>query len=297
MSPCWFVATVSVGNPDLYIFDVERRTDRRLTFENGSDTLAVWSPDGRHIVYQCENAICARRADGTGSRVEMVPAPAGAPTVSSDGKYLAFVREQARTATDLFVVPIGPGGLDAPPVEAPRPIVVAERLQNSVDISPDGTLAAYDSNETGVSEVYLTTFPARQGKWQVSRNGGIRPLWSRSGDRIFYANSDGLVEVPIERNPNTDVRHAARSSQALCSARASTPLVSIGPSTAHASSSFVRRRAWPRRGRSSSWSSGSRNTRTAEWRHGGPARSSAISPPAPPARLQELSPRTSIDNS
>ena len=195
------VATVSGGNPDLYIFDVGRGTDRRLTFENGSDTAAVWSPDGRHIVYQCGDAICARRADGTGSRVEMVPAPAGAPTVSSDGKYLAFVREQARTANDLFVVPIGPGGFDAPPVEAPRPIVVAERLQNSVDISPDGTLAAYDSNETGVSEVYITTFPAGQGKWQVSRNGGIRPLWSRTGDRIFYANSDGLVEVPIERNP------------------------------------------------------------------------------------------------
>src|SRR6185369_7087528 len=33
-------------------------------------------------------------------------------------------------------------------------------------ISPDGHWAAYVSTESGIDEVYVTTFPAARGKWQ-----------------------------------------------------------------------------------------------------------------------------------
>ena len=51
-------------------------------------------------------------------------------------------------------------------------------------ISPDGKWVAYASNETGDWEIYVTTFPAAAGKWQVSRGGGAEPRWRGDGKAI-----------------------------------------------------------------------------------------------------------------
>ena len=53
-------------------------------------------------------------------------------------------------------------------------------------ISPDGKWVAYASNESGDWEIYVTTFPAASGKWQVSRGGGTEPRWRGDGKEIFY---------------------------------------------------------------------------------------------------------------
>ena len=63
---------------------------------------------------ECEQAICARPADGSGSRVVLVPGPAFYPAVSPDGKYLLFVREQPKTSRDFAIVPLGDTGFTAP---------------------------------------------------------------------------------------------------------------------------------------------------------------------------------------
>jgi hypothetical protein len=65
-------------------------------------------------------------------------------------------------------------------------------------ISPDGRWIAYVSNETGAPEVYVRTFPAPGGKWQISVNGGAQPQWRRDGKEIFYLAQDGtLTAVPV----------------------------------------------------------------------------------------------------
>jgi hypothetical protein len=45
---------------------------------------------------------------------------------------------------------------------------------------------AYESNEGGRYEVYIRSFPALGSRDQVSLNGGIRPVWSRSGHELFF---------------------------------------------------------------------------------------------------------------
>ena len=188
------------AEPDLFVFDVEKGTDRRLTFEPGPDLNGVWSADGKHIVYQCDQAICARPSDGSGERVVLLPGPAEFPQVSPDSKHLVFVRNQPKTSSDLLIVPVGPAGLTAATTEAPKPLVAAERVQSRFDISPDGKFVAYESNESGSAEIYITTFPGGVGKWQVS-HGGAGPKWSRAGDRIFYIAADRLMEVAVDRVP------------------------------------------------------------------------------------------------
>ena len=52
-------------------------------------------------------------------------------------------------------------------------------------VSPDGEWLAYVLNESGKFEVYVQTFPDRGGKWQISNDGGMYPVWSRSSPELF----------------------------------------------------------------------------------------------------------------
>ncbi len=45
-------------------------------------------------------------------------------------------------------------------------------IEFNAAFSPDGRWLAYDSNETGITEVYVRPFPGPGGKWQVSTAGG-----------------------------------------------------------------------------------------------------------------------------
>ena len=65
--------------------------------------------------------------------------------------------------------------------------------------SPDGRWIAYQSNASGKSEVYLTTFPEPGGTWQVSQAGGAQPMWRRDGAALYFRSFDGkLMEASVE---------------------------------------------------------------------------------------------------
>ena len=52
------------------------------------------------------------------------------------------------------------------------------------------------SDESGRFEVYLRPFPGPGGKWQVSTNGGLWPIWSPKGGELFYEQtSDSKIMV------------------------------------------------------------------------------------------------------
>ena len=73
------------------------------------------------------------------------------------------------------------------------------------EISPDGRYLSYMSNETGVNEIYIKSFPTGEGKWQVSTNGGAWAKWSRSGDSIIYRQGAGMaaamMRVEVDAGP------------------------------------------------------------------------------------------------
>jgi serine/threonine-protein kinase len=72
------------------------------------------------------------------------------------------------------------------------------------EISPDGRWIAYDSNESGRYEVYVRPFPAvESGRWQISSEGGLRPLWARSGRELFFLNAASrMMAVPVPAGPS-----------------------------------------------------------------------------------------------
>ena len=54
------------------------------------------------------------------------------------------------------------------------------------DLSPDGRWLTYVSNESGVSDVYVRSFPDLGSKRRVSDGGGTEPAWSRNGKKLVF---------------------------------------------------------------------------------------------------------------
>ena len=80
---------------------------------------------------------------------------------------------------------------------------LAESPGFTATLSPDGRWLAYDSDESGQSEIYVRPFPAVDaGQWQPSGGGGgTTPVWSPATRELFYVNAagTGLMVVPFEQ--------------------------------------------------------------------------------------------------
>ena len=60
---------------------------------------------------------------------------------------------------------------------------------------------AYQSDRSGQREVYISAMADPAGTlWPVSVGGGHKPVWSLSGDTVFYFDPQGsLMAAPVER--------------------------------------------------------------------------------------------------
>jgi len=87
----------------------------------------------------------------------------------------------------------------------PVPIIQSEFFEVEPAVSPDGRWLAYSSNESGEVEVYVTTFPRADRKWQISIGGGREPTWTRNGDEIVFINAtlDTLVAAEVRAAGDT----------------------------------------------------------------------------------------------
>ena len=87
----------------------------------------------------------------------------------------------------------------------PFPILTMPADQYASAFSPDGSWLAYHSTETGVSEVYVQSFPEADVRQRISIDGGMDPVWSRDGTELFFGNDEQLMAVPIETDPAFEV--------------------------------------------------------------------------------------------
>ena len=79
-----------------------------------------------------------------------------------------------------------------------RPLVRLPSAQHQGVISPNGRWLAYVSDETGRFEVYVTSFPAAVGKYQVSTEGGTEVAWAPSGRELFWRNEEKFMVAGVD---------------------------------------------------------------------------------------------------
>ena len=174
----------SDGNSDIWIYDLERGTLTRLSFDEAFDGSPLWSPDGSRVAFWSMReggGLFWKAADGTGE-VERLLESAG--SVEPHG-WTADGRPVVQWLDDIGVVTTESGGT----LEL---LHDAEFEERSPSISPDGRWIAYASDESGRSEVYVRPFPDIEagGRWQVSAAGGQEPVWSPNGRELFFLEID-----------------------------------------------------------------------------------------------------------
>ena len=61
-----------------------------------------------------------------------------------------------------------------------------------------GKFIAYESNESGITEIYVATLPNAGLRWAISTTGGIKPRWNTTGSELTYLDLVGTLQsVPI----------------------------------------------------------------------------------------------------
>ena len=78
-----------------------------------------------------------------------------------------------------------------------RALVQTAGYDGGADFSPDGRTMVYASTDSGLSQVYLSPFPAMDRKWTVSTSGGTQPRFSRDGRQIFYRDGNRMMAVAV----------------------------------------------------------------------------------------------------
>ena len=157
----------------------------------------VWSRDGHNIIYRSNisagSGLLLKPANGLGEIKTLIRYQGTDDIIPNswspdDQKILAT--HSTPSGSFLEIVPASSG--------AGTRFHSATGSESTGMISPDGKWAAYASDESGNWEIYVTTFPAAEGKWQVSRGGGTQPRWRANGKEIFYEGPTGLLTaVPV----------------------------------------------------------------------------------------------------
>jgi eukaryotic-like serine/threonine-protein kinase len=183
---------------DIWIYDLTRGAWTRFTTEEGGSQNAVWTPDGKRIVYTGFRAgfrnLFWRAADGSGAEERLTKSEhQQAPfSWSPDGTVLAYTDADPFGGMAVWTLRPGRGG---------NPESLLDNSARQPRFSPDGRWLAYTSDTTGRLEIYVQPFPGPGKKWQISTDGGEEMRWAPNGKELFYRIGNKMMAVDITTEP------------------------------------------------------------------------------------------------
>jgi len=190
----------STANYDIGLLEWERNVSTRFTTDPAVERSPVWSPDGLQIAFTSfrnRNAdILVRKTVGSPEEAPLMVSAENkiARDWSRDGRYIAYELGKI----DIYILPLFGD-------RKPFPLVHTSADENQPHFSFDGNWLAYDSNESGKWQVYVTSFPSAGQKRQISTDGGVQPRWRQDGKELYYLALDGkLMAVPITPGAKID---------------------------------------------------------------------------------------------
>jgi serine/threonine protein kinase/Tol biopolymer transport system component len=181
------------ASTDIVVFDVASGAKSRLTTHPLWDQNPVWSPDSKQVAYhgaKDEGGIYVQDAAGGNERLIAAGDSLRPLDWSVGGQILAS--RPAATGRELVLVPVSGGA-------AVRFTASSSALEGSARFSADGTLVAYQSLESGSSQIHIRSVDSSRTV-RVTTAGGANPVWSRDGRELFYVDHEVRVTaVPVQR--------------------------------------------------------------------------------------------------
>ena len=180
---------------DIWIHDFEHGATTRATFE-GDNFAPIWMPDGSGLTFSSNrNGPCqifwlkmatAEVSTIVGSDHDLVPG-----SWSPDGEVLLFTEYHPETGADIWMWSSARG-------QGVSPLVRTRFNEFGPAFAPDGRSFAYTSDESGRFDVYLSPFPVSGAKVPISIDGGVEPVWSRDGRRLYYRSGSSVMAAEID---------------------------------------------------------------------------------------------------
>jgi Tol biopolymer transport system component len=181
----------------IWIGDLSRGGWSRLTFGQRGEMWPVWSPDARRVAFTSLQegglpSIKEKTVDGPGAEGVLMQRSTVLTPTDWSGGYLLFHWMAEGQNRRISAFPTSRSG---------ETISLRESTfdQGTARLSPDQRWLAYESNESGVREVYVDAFPSQGLRHQVSTSGGSQPRWRRDGRALFFVTPERrLMTVSFE---------------------------------------------------------------------------------------------------
>jgi serine/threonine protein kinase len=183
---------------DIWIIDIQRGTNFRLTTDPADDFDPTWSPDGAQLAFSSDRKgsrdLYVRDADGGGVD-ELLAGSEENKNVedwSGDGELLVynnFTHEKLFSFRDRKLAPLTSGTF------------TEEQGRFCPNEGAKPRWFAYTSNEAGVRQVYVQSvagaLAGRGARLQISTSGGEEPYWRADGRELYYLNGNKLMAVDV----------------------------------------------------------------------------------------------------
>ena len=191
--------------PMIFVYNVELATaPRRLTVD-GSNFSPVWSPDGAQIAFAIDRPgttydLFSKALDDAPPELLFAVPGRQIPNQWLEDDRLVFSSGTSPAQNNTWLMQV-------PDSATAGPYFPAEGNHTRVAVSPDGELAAYESDESGQFEIYVRSFPEPRQQSPVSNGGGQFARWSPDGGTIYYWREgagpapDSLFAATVEREP------------------------------------------------------------------------------------------------
>jgi DNA-binding winged helix-turn-helix (wHTH) protein len=180
-------------------YDLGRGIATRLTNEGKVENV-TWTPDGKRVAFDFWKPgglpnLYWQPVDGSSPMERLTTSEHNQwpGSWSPDGTTLAFVEGEVGTAHRILLLDVRNRRV--------TPFLNSQSGEEFPAFSPDGRWLAYTSDESGRPETYVRPFPGPGGRWQISQQGGVGPLWARNGKQLFYRSGDQVWEVDVQTGP------------------------------------------------------------------------------------------------
>jgi Tol biopolymer transport system component len=181
-------------NAHVWILDATNARGAQVTnTPDATDVSPVWSTDGSRIAYVTwrpkEFSVYVKPAsvEGKSELVNVGSALRHLEDWSRDGRFLLASEFHTDTGWDVMLVNLAD--------KKSSPILDTVHTEAYGALSSDGKWLAYQSNESGNSEIYVQLFdngaPGTKRVYQISKGGGMSPRWRRDGGELYFLSADG----------------------------------------------------------------------------------------------------------